>query len=180
MFECALAKRFFVACLVLVLALPCVTAFAEGELVPEETPLSASSEAAETSEPDETLSFTTEPGPDESPAPDEVPTPDETPTLDETFSPDEISVSDETPAPNEMSIPDETPTLDKTPTPDESPTPNETSVPTEIPAPIVLPSPTPHLFWTTSFEDYSVTEGLLLLIFSLFAIFMVIKVFLRR
>ena len=63
------------------------------------------------------------------------------------------------------------------PTPTPSPIPSPTPAPSDTPD---TPVASPHPFWTTPFTDYTVSEGLLLLIFSLFSIFIVIKVFLRR
>lgn len=66
---------------------------------------------------------------------------------------------------SEMVLPEPTPTPDPTPSP--------------TPAPGDTPVSAPHPFWTTPFSDYSVTEGMLLLLFSLLSLFAVTKVFRR-
>lgn len=112
MFEYTLTKRFAAACLVLVLALPCLSAFADEALPPEETPPAASSEPAETPLPEETPPPSAEPGSSESPAPAETP-----PPPSETPAPVETPPPSETPAPTEIPPPASTETPPPTPTP---------------------------------------------------------------
>lgn len=66
--------------------------------------------------------------------------------------------------PGASSAPDE---LEIEPTPEPEATPEPTPEPT----------PPPHLVWDTPFEDYTVTEGLLLLVFVLLALCVVLWVF---
>ena len=64
-------------------------------------------------------------------------------------------------------VPDEMEFFDPSQTPSPTPAPGDT--------PVIAP----HPFWTTPFADYSVTEGMLLLLFSLLSLFAVTKVFRR-
>lgn len=56
-----------------------------------------------------------------------------------------------------------------------SPEPDSTPEPSPEPSP--EPTPAPHLFWDTPFSDYTVTEGLLLLLFVFFSLCIVFVVF---
>lgn len=80
-------------------------------------------------------------------------------------------------------VPDETP-LEGTPAPTDEPgelgpdgEPLASSEPDSTPEPSPEPSPAPHLFWDTPFSDYTVTEGLLLLLFVFFSLCIVFVVF---
>ena len=71
--------------------------------------------------------------------------------------------------------PDQAP-LEGSPAPTEaSPEPDSTPEPSPEPSP--EPTPAPHLFWDTPFSDYTVTEGLLLLLFVFFSLCIVFVVF---
>ncbi len=63
--------------------------------------------------------------------------------------------------------------LDGEPVP--SPEPEPTLEPSPEPTP--EPTPAPHLVWDTPFSEYTVTEGLLLLLFMLFCLCIVFVVF---
>lgn len=166
MFEYTLTKRFAAACLVLLIALPCVAAQAEDEPPPSASP-PIEAEA---------------PAPSEPPAPVETETPPaETATPALTEPPAPIETATPPPEDGELSS-DETPVPDGSPMPDESPEPTESPVPVDELEEIenaaqTVETPAVHPFWTTPFEEYTVSEGLLLLTFALLAVLALIKLF---
>lgn len=79
--------------------------------------------------------------------------------------------------------PEEAP-LDGSPAPTDEPVelgpdgePLASPEPDSTPEPSPEPTPAPHLFWDTPFSDYTVTEGLLLLLFVFFSLCIVFVVF---
>ena len=85
----------------------------------------------------------------------------------------ELPVATEAPAPTEAPTPTEEPTLTEEPTSTEIPA--ESEVPDDGTQGVETPAN--HPLWTTDFADYTVTEGLLFLIFAMAAIWATFKLF---